>query len=73
MNLLRVRREKKVNIDIAQCVMIFCFVFFFFVLNSVKAAKVIHALQRETDELRNQLKLDLDNMYISIDCLEKKL
>jgi len=49
----------------------FLFRIFFFVLNSVKAAKVIHALQRETDELRNQLKLDLDNMYISIDCLEK--
>ncbi len=42
------------NIDIAQCVMIFCFGFFS-VLNSVKAAKAIQALQRETDGLWNQL------------------
>ncbi len=57
------------NIEIAQCVMIFCFGFFS-VLNLVKAAKAIHALQRETDELRNQLK-DLDNMCFSIDCLKE--
>lgn len=47
-------KKRKVNIDIAQCVMIFCFGFFS-VLNSVKAAKAIQALQRETDGLWNQL------------------
>lgn len=58
------------NIEMVQWIIIFG-VGFYSVLYWVYAAKAIYELQRETDELRNQLKLDLDNMHICIDCLEK--